>query len=88
MTVTVEPKLEHQITQQAAAQGQEAEEYVNRLLETALHSGPLPMIPPAMTPEEFLRSSQELVERAKARNLPVSTSAFRREDIYDDDEGR
>lgn len=88
MTVTLEPKLEREITQQAAVQGQEAEEYVNRLLETALHTAPLAMIPPTMTQEDFLRSLEELVERAKARNLPLSESSFRREDIYDDDEGR
>lgn len=88
MTVTLEPKLEREITQQAAAQGQGEEEYVNRLLETVLHTAPPAMIPPTMTQEEFLRSSEELVKRAKARNLPVSTSSFRREDIYDDDEER
>ncbi len=46
------------------------------------------MIPSTLTLEEFLQSSQELAERAKARNWPVSESCFRREDIYDDDEGR
>lgn len=88
MTVTLEPRLEREITQQAAAQGQKAEEYINRLLETALHTAPPAIIRSTLTLEEFLRSFEELAERAKARNLPVSTSAFRREDIYNDDEGR
>lgn len=41
-----------------------------------------------LTIEEFLQSSQEVVERAKARSLPAPKSDFRREDIYDDEEGR
>ena len=87
MTVTLEPKLEHEITRQAAAQGQEPNEYLSRLLETALHTAPPTIIRSTLTLEEFLRSSEELAERAKARNLPASTSSFRREDIYEDDEG-
>lgn len=88
MTVTLEPKLEREITQQAAAQGQDAEEYVNRLLETALHKAPPAMIRSTLTLEEIQHLRRESLERATARNLPPSTSDFRREDIYDDDEGR
>ena len=88
MTVTLEPKLERQITQQAAAKGQETEEYVNRLLETALHTAPPTIIRSTLTSEEIQRLRRESLERASARNLPPSTSDFRREDIYDDEEGR
>ncbi len=41
-----------------------------------------------LTPEEIKRLRRESLERVAARNLPPSTSNFRREDIYDDDEGR
>lgn len=45
-------------------------------------------IPPSLTPEESRRLRQESWDRAVARNLPASSSDFRREDIYDDEEGR
>ncbi len=85
--------MESKIRQQAEEQGLEADNEINRRLiqdaARAYHYQSAPrVILSTLTPEEFLQSSQELVERAKARNLPVSTSSFRREDIYDDDEGR
>lgn len=86
MTVTLEPKLEREITQQAAARGQAAEEYINRLLETALHTAQPTIIRSTLTPEEIQRLRRESLERASVRNLPPSTSDFLREDIYDDEE--
>ncbi len=41
-----------------------------------------------LTPEEIRCLRLESLERAVVRNLPPSKSDFRREDIYDDDEGR
>lgn len=88
MTVTLEPELEHEVRQKAAAQGQEADEYVNRLIKTALRQSTPTIIRSTLTPEERRRLQQERVARAVARNQSASTSDFRREDIYDDEEGR
>jgi hypothetical protein len=88
MTVTLEPELEQEVRQKAAAQGQETDEYVNRLIKTALRQSAPTIIRSTLTPEEIQRLRLESIERAIARNLPASTSDFRREDIYDDEEGR
>ncbi len=88
MTVTLEPELEQEVRQKAAAQGQETDEYVNRLIKTALRQSTPTIIRSTLTPEEIQRLRLESIERAIARNLPASTSDFRREDIYDDEEGR
>jgi hypothetical protein len=88
MTVTLEPGLEHEVRQKAAAQGQGADEYVNRLIKTALHQSAPTIIRSTLTPKERRRFQQERVARAAARDMPASTSDFRREDIYDDEEGR
>lgn len=88
MTITLEPELETALNQKAAAEGQNPDEYLRRLIHSALHQNPPTILRSALTNEEFLKSSQETVERAKARNLAVSTSDFRREDIYNDEEGR
>lgn len=73
--------------QKAAERGQDADAYLQQLIQAALHQPVPAIIRLTLTTEEFLQSSREGFERAKARNLPVSTSDFRREDIYDDDEG-
>lgn len=87
MTVTLEPETENEVRRKAAAQGQPPETYLQQLVREAL-SRPLPMpIPPSLTPEESRRLRQESWDRAVARNLPASSSDFRREDIYDDEEG-
>ena len=88
MTVTLEPELERELRQKAAAQGQEADEYVNLLIKSALRQTAPTIIRSTLTSEESERLRQESLERAIARNLPASTSDFRREDIYDDEEGR
>ena len=88
MTVTLEPEIENEVRQQAAEQGQQPETYLNRLIRAAL-SKPVPSpIYSKLTPEEFRQSQEEVLERARARNLPFPNSDFRREDIYDDEEGR
>ncbi len=88
MTLTLEPELENALSKKAAEQGQDADAYLRRLIQEALNQ-PIPtIIRSKLTTEEFLQSSREAIERAKARNLPASTSDFRREDIYDDEEGR
>ena len=87
MTVTLEPEIENEVRQKAAERGQPPETYLQQLVRLAL-SRPVPLpIPSRVTTEEFIRSSQERMERAKARNLPFPDSDFRREDIYDDEEG-
>lgn len=83
----MEPKLENEVRQKAAERGQDADAYLQQLIQAALHQPVPAIIRSTLTTEEFLQSSREGFERAKARNLPVSTSDFRREDIYDDDEG-
>ena len=88
MTVTLEPETEQQVRQRAAERGQQPETYLNQLIRKALNT-PVPTpIYSTLTPEESRRLRQESRERAVARNLPASTSDFRREDIYDDEEGR
>lgn len=88
MTLTLEPELESAVSKKAAEQGQDTDSYLRHLIREAL-SRPTPaIIRSQLTTEEFLQSSKEVIERAKARNLPASTSNFRREDIYDDEEGR
>ncbi len=88
MTLTLEPELENALSKKAAEQGQDTDAYLRRLIQEALNQPTPTIIRSILTPEEFLQSSKEVVERAKARNLPASTSDFRREDIYDDEEGR
>ena len=88
MTLTLEPELESAIGKKAAEQGQDADSYLRHLILAALNQPRPTIIRSKLTAEEFLQSSEEVVERAKARNLPASTSDFRREDIYDDEEGR
>ena len=87
MTLVLEPKLENEVRQKAAERGQSADAYLQQLIQAALHQPVPAIIQSKVTTEEFLKSSHETFERAKARNLPVSDSDFRREDIYDDDEG-
>ncbi len=79
--------MENEVRQKAAERGQDADAYLQQLIQAALHQPVPAIIRSTLTTEEFLQSSREGFERAKARNLPVSTSDFRREDIYDDDEG-
>jgi len=88
MTLTLEPELESAVSKKAAEQGQDADSYLRHLIWEALNRPTPTIIRSELTAEEFLQSSQEAVARAKARNLPASTSDFRREDIYDDEEGR
>jgi len=88
MTLTLEPELESAVRKKAAEQGQDTDSYLCRLIWEALNRPAPTIIRSTLTAEEFLKSSQEAVERAKARNLPTSISDFRREDIYDDEEGR
>ena len=85
MTFVLEPKLENEVRRKAAERGQNADAYLQQLIQAALHQPVPAIIQSTLTTEEFLKSSQERRERAKARNLPVSTSKFRREDIYDDE---
>ena len=87
MTVTLEPELENEMRQKAAEQGQPLETYLQQLVRAAPNQ-PVPTpIRSKLTLEEFMKSSQERLERVKARNLPFPNSDFRREDIYDDEEG-
>lgn len=86
MTVTLEPGLEDEVRRKAAARGQDAAAYLSQLIAAALHQPVPAIIRSTLTTEEFLQSSRERYERAKARNLPTSASDFRREDIYDDEE--
>ena len=88
MTLVLELKLENQVRQKAAERGQDADAYLQQLIQAALHQPVPAIIESRLTTDEFLQSSRETFERAKARNLPVSTSDFRREDIYDDEDGR
>ncbi len=88
MIVTLESEIEDEVRQKAAAQGQETDQYINRLIKTALRQSAPTIIRSTLTPEEIQRLRLESIERAVARNLPASTSDFRREDIYDDEEGR
>ena len=88
MIVTLEPETEQQVRLKAAERGQQPETYLARLVREALNQ-PVPSpIPPSYTPAERRQLDQESWDRAVARNLPASSSAFRREDIYDDEEGR
>ena len=88
MTLTLEPELESAISKKAAEQGQDADSYLRHLIVVALNQ-PMPtIIRSTLTPEERRRFQQERVARAVARNQSASTSDFRREDIYDDEEGR
>ena len=88
MTLTLEPELESAISKKAAEQGQDADSYLRRLILAALNQPTPTIIRSTLTPEERRQFQQERVARAVARNLPASTSDFRREDIYDDEEGR
>ena len=88
MTLTLEPELESAISKKAAEQGQDTDTYLSHLIREALNRPTPTIIRSTLTPEERLRFQQERVARAVARNLPASTSDFRREDIYDDEEGR
>lgn len=88
MTVTLEPEIENEVRQKASEKGQEADTYLQQLIQAALRQPVLSPIYSKLTPEEFMKSQQERLERAKARNLPSPDSDFRREDIYDDEEGR
>ena len=88
MTVTLEPETESEVRRKAAEKGQETNTYLQQLIQAGLRQ-PAPMpIYSKLTPEEFMKSQQERTERAKARNLPFPDADFRREDIYDDEEGR
>ena len=87
MTLTLEPEMESAISKKAAEQGQDADSYLRRLIWEALNRPAPTIIRSTMTPEERRQLQQERVARATARNLPTSTSDFRREDIYDDEEG-
>jgi len=88
MTLTLEPELESALSKKAAEQGQGTDEYLRRLIRAALNQPAPTIIRSKLTTEEFLQSSREGYEWAKARNMPPSQSDFRREDIYDDEEGR
>ncbi len=88
MTVTLEPEIEDEVRRKAAAQGQNADQYLRQLVETALRQSTPTIIRSTLTPEKRRRLQQERMARAVARNQPASTSDFRREDIYDDEEGR
>ena len=88
MTVTLEPELESAISKKAAEQGQAPDTYLRRLIREALDRPTSAIIRSTLTPEEIQKLRLESIERANARNLPASTSDFRREDIYDDEEGR
>ena len=88
MTLVLEPRLEDEVRQKAAERGQNADTYLQQLIQAALHQPVPAIIRSTLTPEESRHLRQESLERAFARNLPASTSDFRREDIYDDKEGR
>ena len=88
MTLTLEPELESAISKKAAEQGQDTDTYLSHLIREALNRPAPTIIRSTLTPEEIQKLRLESIERAKARNLPASTSDFRREDIYDDEEGR
>ena len=87
MTVTLEPELERELSHKAEEQGQDAETYVSQLIKEALRQPVPTIIRSRLTPAEIEQLHQERMERALARDLPASTSDFRREDIYDDSEG-
>ena len=88
MTLTLEPELESAISKKAAEQGQDPDVYLRHLIREALNRPTPTIIRSTLTPEEIQRLRLESIERAVARDLPASTSDFRREDIYDDEEGR
>ncbi len=88
MTLTLEPELESAVSKKAAEQGQDPDTYLRRLIREAVDRPTPAIIRSTLTPEEIQILRLESIERAKARNLPASTSDFRREDIYDDEEGR
>lgn len=88
MTLVLEPKLENEVRQKAAERGQDADAYLQQLIQAALHQPVPAIIRSKLTPEESHQLRQASLERALVRNLPASTSDFRREDIYDDEEGR
>jgi len=90
MTLTLElsPQEEAHLRDKAARQGQDAADYAAALLRQDLHLSTPIIIRSTLTPKEIERLRLESIKRAIARNLPASTSDFRREDIYDNDEGR
>lgn|GEM_PF-6233229 len=88
MTLTLGPELESAISRKAAEQGQDADSYLPRLIWDAL-SRPAPtIIRSTLTSEERRELRLESIARAVARDMSASNSDFRREDIYDDEEGR
>ena len=88
MTLTLEPELESAVSKKAAEQGQDTDSYLRRLIWEALNRPAPTIIRSTLTLEERRQLHQERVARVVARNQPASTSDFRREDIYDDEEGR
>ena len=90
MTLTLElsPQEEARLREKAARQGQDAENYAVGILRQDLSVSQPAIISSRLTPEEIQRLRQESLERAAVRNLPASSSDFRREDIYNNEEGR
>ncbi len=87
LTVNLSPEEEARLREKATRRGQNEAAYAASVLRHDLHQSAPTIIRSKLTTEEFLQSSRDGFERAKARNMPPVQSDFRREDIYDDEEG-
>jgi len=85
MTVTLEPELARELSQKAAAQGQDADAYLRQLIQTALRQPVPPIIRSSLSKEEFLESWQQWTASNDSNAPPISNEALRRENMYDDE---
>lgn len=87
MTLTLElaPELERRLREAADREGEEASEYVIRLIEQHLPSGVTasPSLWETLSPEEWSRAFHEWAHRHTSAAPPLSDEAISRESIYE-----
>ena len=78
--INIKPKIEMELTRQAAAHGEDIDAYAATLLEEAVHVGAESK---KLSPDQLGRTMQELAQFSERITL-LPDEAFSRESLYQD----
>lgn len=83
MTITLEPELESELRQKAAAQGQNPEQYFSELIIASLR--PLPQETPVPLPQGSPEWKVLLLSMGRPLGVSLPLAVTSRENLYGDD---
>lgn len=85
LTINLPPEVENQVLRNAAERGINTEIYLHSLILEALQLPLPPVVQSPLTPQEQAEAFRRWAADPPHATGPYPETAFRREDIYDDD---